>query len=142
MDSSRAGLGLIGIIRPYALNLMTTVAAFHFEDKRIETPSPDGIAAAIAAGAYCWIDIERPADAPDVLGPLDVDPVALKRVQRSTPFGDFVLGRHCIHCALIETLFYGRRAEIEHRARGFGRRLYRDHSRRAVRTAGPDARQL
>jgi magnesium transporter len=91
---------------------MTTVAAFHFEDKRIETPGPDGIAAAITAGAYCWIDIESPADAPDVLGPLEVDPVALKRVQRSTPFGDFVLGRHCIHCALIETLFTGEELKL------------------------------
>ena len=121
---------------------MTTVAAFHFEDKRIETPGPDGIAAAIAAGAYCWIDIERPADAPDVLGPLEVDPVALKRVQRSTLFGDFVLGAALHSLRIDRDAFYWRRAEIEHRARGFGRRLYRDHPRGAVRTAGPDARQL
>lgn len=84
---------------------MTTTAAFHFIDKRIDTPQPGGIADAIAEGAYCWIDIERPSDALDVLAPLGVDTEALRRVQKSAPFGDFVLGRQCIHCALVETLF-------------------------------------
>lgn len=86
---------------------MTTVAAFNFKDKRIDTPEFDEIAEAIAGGAYCWIDIERPEDAPAVLGPINVDQDALRRVQRTGAFSDFVLGRHCIHCTFVETFFAG-----------------------------------
>lgn len=86
---------------------MTTVNALYFDNKRIEAPEPADIASAIANGAYCWIDLATPADAEAVLGPLGVDLEALRRVQKARPFGDFMLGRHCIHCALVETSMIG-----------------------------------
>jgi magnesium transporter len=82
---------------------MTTVIAFDFDAKTITSPSPDGFQAAIDAGDYCWIDIERTADAAAILDALNVGPDTIERIAEDVTQGQFIMARNCIHFTLLET---------------------------------------
>ncbi len=86
---------------------MTTAIAFDFSQRTIETVPLTDVSAQVAAGAYCWIDIDALDDAEPALGALGIDPATIERVVENQAEGQFQHGRNCIHCTVVETKVEG-----------------------------------
>ena len=86
---------------------MKTTVSLDFAAKRIEAIDVTDIPAAVAAGQYCWIDCDSPTEAAEALAALGIDASATERVAEDNLQGQFHLGRHCIHCTLVETSLIG-----------------------------------
>ena len=86
---------------------MKTTVSLDFNAKHIEAIDLADVPAAAAAGRYCWIDCDNPVEAAEALAALGVDASATERVAEDNLQGQFHLGRHCIHCTLVETSLVG-----------------------------------
>ncbi|MBL4720573.1 MAG: magnesium transporter CorA family protein [Alphaproteobacteria bacterium] len=91
---------------------MTDVISFDFDAKVIHKVKPQDVAAAVAKGRYCWIDIEDAAEAESVLSELNVSMSTIERVTRDRTQGQFVMGRSSVHFTLVETGLKGKELQL------------------------------
>ena len=87
---------------------MTTAVSFDFAARRITTIEPEAVPAAVAGGAYCWIDIDSLAEAERLCGLLGLENAAVERVVADQNQGQITIGRACIDCTFVETAFHDR----------------------------------
>lgn len=81
---------------------MTTAIAFDFATKTSEPVELSAIPDAIAAGRYCWLDIDARDDAAAALAGLNVDDAVTGWIGADHRQGQLHLGQRCIHVALAE----------------------------------------
>lgn len=89
---------------------MITAVAFDFAQRTESTIAAAAVPAALAGGAYCWLDVDC-TDAPDVdsrdtarrfLESLNVNPVALVEILGPDREGRHDVYEHCLHFAVSE----------------------------------------
>ena len=88
---------------------MTSIVSFDFDehDKRIDRIAPAEVEAAIAAGRYCWIDIDDLSESGPLLTALGVGRGTIEYINDDQFQGHVHVGRDALHCALVETAFDG-----------------------------------
>ena len=84
---------------------MTTVTAFDFDRKTIETLAPGDVKQAIARGRYCWIDFDDCAAAIAALPALGIDVADVGRIERDQQQCQAWHGRACVHCVLVDAKY-------------------------------------
>ena len=77
--------------------------AFDFAAKHTEAIAVEAVAARIAAGEYCWLDLAKMHTVPKILAGFGIDAATIERVEENHAEGQFQLGKNCIHCTVVET---------------------------------------
>jgi len=81
--------------------------AFDFAAKHTEAIPVADVSERIAAGAYCWLDLDDMRAVPKILAGFGIDAGTIERVDENHPEGQFQLGKNCIHCTVVETSIDG-----------------------------------
>ena len=81
---------------------MTFAVAFDFDARALERIAPTAAPAAVAAGKYCWIDLQTKAEAADALAALGIEAAARERIEAAAGQSQIHVGRTCIDCTLTE----------------------------------------
>lgn len=90
---------------------MTLAVSFDFDAKELADIDPADAPAAVAAGKYCWVDLEDADVAADLLSKLGLSDATAERIRADQHQGQLRLGAHSVHATFLETRSVG--ADIE-----------------------------